>query len=661
MAQDSIAYGESLLADIRKRNKETADRARKDARNDAWKQFGMKVAIGLAEDIMQTKQQNFLNQEAAYARQSGLNKAVETAGTMLNDIKASEDYAGGKKAYLMDNPETGLVGKVESQLQSLYVPGTYNEALLSATARKIADSYYDRYEADWDKNAEATKQFFKNYDTETYNNTINELAGGSTFGDFITGNLKKLPIISQLSGDLDKDALQTTLSSYKDAVVGEENSLKAHQEAFKLTSSGALSEFVLKEVTEDNAALKDMGQASLKYSHEMKNVDVFDPFTGEQTGEKVVIIQTGVSPITGQVMSVKQINPDGTSVTPSTVAPRDYYNDVAKIIGADQAGGSLAWLTSNANAANIENINKKRDDYVSEAGYAGLRGDALNTLNANKDEILAGELEVNARRLQAEIGSSLDFGRTLALELQIMNTELPFDKSIRTNVGKGNFLNTMKAYHRIYAGNKGQSTTTQIASMNNYIESNQQEIFREFMRLNPNEKADFITSMGDGKLSDGKYNHFKGVFNAFESLMDNMMYSFEQDSGTLIARPKANNNNDNSSASTDNNTDSQTTVVVDDKGFDALVVPPAAPSRTASRTDEGKAIQKQRRAYKLLERYNASIASLEAKTGGSNNYPGKTRDIRSLENLKSAYTAAYNDYMKQYAPETDNTSLLAST
>ena len=60
MAQDSIAYGESLLADIRDRNDKLAKQARKQAKKDAWKSAAVSIGLDVAQNIFTQRENNFL-------------------------------------------------------------------------------------------------------------------------------------------------------------------------------------------------------------------------------------------------------------------------------------------------------------------------------------------------------------------------------------------------------------------------------------------------------------------------------------------------------------------------------------------------------------------------------------------------------------------------
>ena len=61
--ENSIAYGESLLANIRDRNDELRKEEEKKAKKNQWKALAGKVAIGVAEDYMQQRTNNFINAE----------------------------------------------------------------------------------------------------------------------------------------------------------------------------------------------------------------------------------------------------------------------------------------------------------------------------------------------------------------------------------------------------------------------------------------------------------------------------------------------------------------------------------------------------------------------------------------------------------------------
>jgi len=59
MAQDSIAYGESLLADIRQRNDKLRSQAKKERNKDLWKSVAVKIGTDVVSDIFTQRQNNF--------------------------------------------------------------------------------------------------------------------------------------------------------------------------------------------------------------------------------------------------------------------------------------------------------------------------------------------------------------------------------------------------------------------------------------------------------------------------------------------------------------------------------------------------------------------------------------------------------------------------
>ena len=90
--ENSIAYGESLLANIRDRNDELRKEEEKKAKKNQWKALAGKVAIGVAEDYMQQRTNNFINAENQVLRTIGAEDII------ANNIKATE-HEQKAKAY----------------------------------------------------------------------------------------------------------------------------------------------------------------------------------------------------------------------------------------------------------------------------------------------------------------------------------------------------------------------------------------------------------------------------------------------------------------------------------------------------------------------------------------------------------------------------------
>ena len=555
MAKDSIAYGESLLADIRKRNSEEVSRREKEAKKDKWKALGMKTAIGIANSVLESKHQNFLNQEAAIARKTGLNQAIENGQTTLNDLENIKTYAGGKEQYILDTYTNPLI---KEYMGKQYAPGTYNEVQFNATNKKLANLYNEKMVAAFDKEADATKSFFENNDVELYNNNRKQLAGASTVKGGLTNIIKGLPIISSLTGDLDKDTIQANQEAYRLAAVGDkdisgsyEKSLKGFQEVFDKTQSTGLADFVMQKIQDSEGAQKSLGSPALTYTHENVQVDTYDRVTGKVTGSETVIQQIGTNPTTGAVESFSEINTDGSVVTKANTTPPTSIQNVAALIAADQTTEGEVFL-SGQTPDKLKIINDRRKKIINKGGYASLKGDALKIFNQNQDKVLAAQIVLGGIDARDEQIGSRSLGNKLAFQLQLMDANLPVEERMNTKVGKGNIFNTLKAYSNMY--NK-QDTTVQVAPesiavINNFFEKNLGEAYSEIIKMNPDERLKiFKDNMG---MDEKQYEKFNKTFPAFELFKKQAVLSLTANSFELLSSTETNLNKDDSSGNTGN-------------------------------------------------------------------------------------------------------------
>lgn len=496
----STAYGESLLSDIRDRNEKIRKERDREAKKNQWKALGVKAAIGLAENVLTTKHENFINQEAAFARKSGLNDTIKNAGEMLNHLEGIKDYAGGKKGYLMDN---FLTDQVKQTMAQKYTPGTYNETQFNSIARKIADSYYDDFEKSFDAEADATKTFFENNDVEMYKSNREKLAGDKTIKGGMNNFIRNLPIISSLTGNISEDSIKANQDAFRLAAIGSEDvkgsrekSLKGYQEVLDRTKSTELADFVSQHITDSTGATRMLQAPPLTYTNKVENVDVFSALSGKKTGTETRVIQTGINSLTGQVESVEVINSDGSISTKSNTDTRNYNDDVAMILAGEKKDAATVFIDSQADA-DIKLINDKIVRQLDATDTSKMSTEAMSTFGENKSDILSAKVYHGGYTAQQQRLGTANTGRHIAFELALMNAELTENQTMKTNVGQGNVFNTLKAYDR--ALKKGTVAKDTVFGIINFVEENPDVIRLEYDRLSDSEKARLVTEMGEGE------------------------------------------------------------------------------------------------------------------------------------------------------------------
>ena len=216
MAQDSIAYGESLLADVRKRNSDAERRERKDARRNEWKGLATKIGMSVADDIFATKRNQLLNNENSLRQKMEITSANTFATDFSTQMTEATKYAGGEKAYWQNDFNT----IVNNKLSKKFLPNQRNELqyqkLLQTTVNKTFESYY----AEIQKKKEATQEFLYKGAVKNYNFNMNKIAGEGTAENAVAR------AISSLTGNLDLDVykskneeLQKTSTEYQTTYV----------------------------------------------------------------------------------------------------------------------------------------------------------------------------------------------------------------------------------------------------------------------------------------------------------------------------------------------------------------------------------------------------------------------------------------------------------
>lgn len=199
MAQDSIAYGESLLADIRKRNDKAERRAKKDARKGEWKALAVDIGMNVANDIFATRRNELLNNENSLRQKMEITSANTFATDFSNQMEEATKYVGGEQAYWQNDFNT----IVDKELSKKFLPNQRNELqyrkLLQATVDKNFKSYYNQVK----KKQKATEEFLYKGAVGNYNLNMKKITGDGTAKNALART------ISKLTGNLDLDVYES--------------------------------------------------------------------------------------------------------------------------------------------------------------------------------------------------------------------------------------------------------------------------------------------------------------------------------------------------------------------------------------------------------------------------------------------------------------------
>ena len=228
-------FGQSLLSDIRERNQQEQRRAEKRAKKDAWKSLGLKVAMNVAEDIVSQRHQNLMYNEGVMANKLKIDTVYNEASNFTSQIKAADDFAGGRDAYLRNE----LGASTDAYLKSLYPTGTYNESQLNSLKSTIVDGYFDKYKEAFANREKANKEFIASGNKEAYLNNIKALKGDGTIGSSITQLIKKIPGVSALTGNMNSD-----LNTANTEILAKTDKLSQYQKVYRKTKNAELSKYI---------------------------------------------------------------------------------------------------------------------------------------------------------------------------------------------------------------------------------------------------------------------------------------------------------------------------------------------------------------------------------------------------------------------------------
>ena len=120
-------FGESLLADVRKRKDAQARDARKRAksqeRKDVLQNLLFKGAVSIGNKVLEDKNEKFLQNENFYARSAKLKTNIAENNNALNSWNTSLAYEGGQDAY--------YTAQAKAQIEQKFMTDTYKASFSS--------------------------------------------------------------------------------------------------------------------------------------------------------------------------------------------------------------------------------------------------------------------------------------------------------------------------------------------------------------------------------------------------------------------------------------------------------------------------------------------------------------------------------------------------
>lgn len=265
---NSTEFGKSLLADVRQRNEKVARDARKRAKKDAWKRLGVQVLIGAGNQLIENRQQEFLNNETNLANKMKIKTANDIATQVSQTESAANAFEGGRDLFFQQKAK----GSVDEYLQSQYKAGSYNKSAYDKFAKNLSHSWGKELEKQHNEKYQTTQKFLQatgGEGVEAYNNKIKTQRGGD-ISSFVA------EMIGRGTGMLDKDSANATAN-----MLDTSEQVINFKKTYAKTGNVALSQFVANNKLLENI---DLGSPAPTYGSPIKKKNNFG-------GEDVVIPQ----------------------------------------------------------------------------------------------------------------------------------------------------------------------------------------------------------------------------------------------------------------------------------------------------------------------------------------------------------------------------------
>ena len=456
MAQDSIAYGESLLADIRERNDEAEKRARKDAKRGAWKELAVGIGMKVADNVFQQRQDAFANNEQLMAQKLSMQKVDAEAQDFNNTYQAAMKYDGGVEAWKRNEVEK----MAAARLRPDYVKGTYNEADFNLLTKKVADGYYDTYSDEFDKRLKANQAYLNSGNTEAFTNAIASQAKSKG----MTGTFLNTIGLGKITGNTQTDLLK--VNPYEKNA----NAQKIFQDQYNQTRDAGLSEFIAKEFSKEGRM--KLGRPSIQVSKEIITVKSLNS-AGIETETQVQ--QATQARRDGSVERIL-INLDGSRYSLSSVQDLegrvDFYTAASGLIQnkAIQAGrDALKTLP-------LDDRNKISESIVNDFKKTGIRKTAGNfdKLKADANDNIASYVTQSGIAAASQNWGTAKDGRTVQISMIMDNLKSDNPKNMPITGIENPFETMFKVdaiSSKLLTGNKGVSVLVSngVALYDNYL------------------------------------------------------------------------------------------------------------------------------------------------------------------------------------------------
>lgn len=502
MAQDSIAYGESLLADIRDRNDKLRSQAKKEAKKEKWKSMAVNIGMDLANDIFKSKQIAFQNSEANVQNKLQIETGNNYANGVIAEHQKADVYKGGVNAYVMDNVKNEL----KFEYGKTYAEGNRNELEFNELINSESAKLFDTRLKEYNERLTKTKEYLAGGDLARYNSNIKELSGKGTAQGALSG------LITKLTGNSNADLY----NSQNEEILRQS---KEYQDTYSSTWKQTRNSTLAKAVAENMPT--DLGTPApiVGTAYTEKTTD----FLGTVQERRVAPVTYTVRNKKGKLVSVTramQLTGDGWAKYAANQQAQDInMNVVAGSLKPEEiAAGKLAYeAIPGKDKANLRTIfaSQIKLESGSDKLSKNDRGYAAQLLL--KEEAFARRLVAAGKMAKKEGWGSNKTGQKIFL--QAVKNKIETKGSV-SDLGRLNIFDTMFAMQELTATNKlvgGKSSGMQ------KLANRPEDMYTALESMNFAERGKLFNRLKDSV--DGGVNYFKG--NIDERQFKSMTLGFE--------------------------------------------------------------------------------------------------------------------------------------
>ena len=523
MAQDSIAYGESLLADIRDRNDKLRSQAKKEAKKEKWKSMAVNIGMDLANDMFKSKQIAFQNSEANVQNKLQIETGNNYANGVIAEHQKADVYKGGVNAYVMDNVKNEL----KFEYGKTYAEGNRNELefneLINSEAAKLFDTRLKEYNGRLTK----TKEYLAGGDLARYNSNIKELSGKGTAQGALSG------LITKLTGNSNADLY----NSQNEEILRQS---KEYQDTYSSTWKQTRNATLAKAVAENMPT--DLGTPApiVGTAYTEKTTD----FLGAVQERRVAPVTYTLRNKEGNLVSVTramQLTGDGWAKYAANQQAQDInMNVVAGSLKPEEiAAGKLAYeAIPGEDKANLRTIFASQIKLESGSDKLSKNDSGYAAQLLFKEEAFAKRLVAAGKMAQKEGWGSNKTGQKIFL--QAVKNKIETKGSV-SDLGRLNIFDTMFAMQELTATNKlvgGKSSGVQ------ELANRPEDMYTALQGMNSGERNTLFNRLADSV--DGGVNYFKGNINSedfkadilgFKNIFDNQKeYNLDTDKFNSVSK-----------------------------------------------------------------------------------------------------------------------------